>query len=961
MICNGINSARSQAGSARIAAAFVLCALVVSGCQNFQIPRIDPSGERLFTWQNDPAAVSPYASTPYGTAPPYNPAIPGAQPPLPGTTVIAPPVYPSPPTAAPSSLPPGISSPMVQSPLQTPQPVIDPAATVPTLPGGPMATGPIATPIGVNPATMPAPTLLGLPGPPQPGLTVSPARVVAPVGSEVVMIASLCGADGFMVTGENVEWMINRDGVGSFISPGERAQLDCLNRWRNLPRKVDNTYVLNTTLRRNEVLDRGTPIPSDDVQIQPGQSWVTVTSPAEGTTNLTVFAPNVPQWDRRQQSATIHWVDAQWNFPPPAINPVGTQHTFVTSVGRQTDGSPIAGWIVRYEVVGGPAAQWSSSGSSVIEVSTNELGQAIAELAQVSPAPGTNPVSIQIIRPGDANGGRRFVVGTGSTTKSWTQGNICINTIGPLQATAGSTVSYRLEVTNPSAMTARNVVVTDQPPRSLTFANSTPTADASPSGQEWKLGDLAPGELKSIDVAFNVAQAGNFNYCATVTADGGLTAQDCITTNAQGVETRPVEVRVNGPTNVNVGDDARYEYVVTNLGKTTITRPTITTNFEEGLEALDGRGPLEKDLADLQPGETSPPLIITFRVTRPGRLCQNVEVRSNNVVIGTGNACVNAQLQSTIPRVDDDDRGVTDPSSRNRADRPVVPVPGGVSGPQLTARKTGPVRKRVGETAEFTIEVTNTGGVRLDNIRIVDNYDTSLQPASADGNWTISGGSLVWNEGSLEPGKTMVRHVNCECIKPVRTACNRVYVTANGVERVPSEACLEISDGNTAARLNPDEEANPPAIGPPLRTDAGASREPVVPSPRIGSPGNAGAQGNLTVTIGERTDPVRIGGEVTYEIVVDNQTGLSDKDVMLSVTIPRTLTVRSAKAANVKPTIRGQAVQFEPIAELRPSESITFEIVCRAAEGGEGILAAEVTSQRHRNPVRAQEPTTVIE
>ena len=41
--------------------------------------------------------------------------------------------------------------------------------------------------------------------------------------------------------------------------------------------------------------------------------------------------------------------------------------------------------------------------------------------------------------------------------------------------------------------------------------NSNPAANASPSGQEWRIGDLGPGETRSLEVNFHVDRPGNFN------------------------------------------------------------------------------------------------------------------------------------------------------------------------------------------------------------------------------------------------------------------------------------------------------------------------------------------------------------------------------------------------------------------------------------------------------------------
>ena len=165
------------------------------------------------------------------------------------------------------------------------------------------------------------------------------------------------------------------------------------------------------------VLSRGTPTPVDDFTIQTGQAWVSIGSPIEGTTFVTAYAPDVLGWDHRQQSGTIYWLDAQWTFPPPAITPAGSRHPLTTSVARQTDGSPLSGWTVRYEVTGGPEAGFAPDGVKVVEVITDSTGHATAEVFENSPTPGTNQISIQVIRPAGSPGaaGRSITVGSGST------------------------------------------------------------------------------------------------------------------------------------------------------------------------------------------------------------------------------------------------------------------------------------------------------------------------------------------------------------------------------------------------------------------------------------------------------------------------------------------------------------------------------------------------------------------
>ena len=190
-----------------------------------------------------------------------------------------------------------------------------------------------------------------------------------------------------------------------------------------LPKKVDSRYVVNTTLQSTLVLDRGTPTPFDDITIRGGQAFVSLTSATEGTSHVTVFAPQVVGWDRRQQNVTIYWVDAQWRFPAPAITAAGGSAQLITALSRQSDGSPLAGWPVRYEIASGPDAGFAPDGGTSIEVLTNALGEAPVTLVQKQPVAGTNQVQIYVLQPPGIGGSNRTLpVGSGSTLQTWTLG-----------------------------------------------------------------------------------------------------------------------------------------------------------------------------------------------------------------------------------------------------------------------------------------------------------------------------------------------------------------------------------------------------------------------------------------------------------------------------------------------------------------------------------------------------------
>ena len=51
-------------------------------------------------------------------------------------------------------------------------------------------------------------------------LRITPDRVLAPVGSEVVLEAGICSSAGYLITDRRIEWLLDRGGAGQFADVG---------------------------------------------------------------------------------------------------------------------------------------------------------------------------------------------------------------------------------------------------------------------------------------------------------------------------------------------------------------------------------------------------------------------------------------------------------------------------------------------------------------------------------------------------------------------------------------------------------------------------------------------------------------------------------------------------------------------------------------------------------------------
>jgi len=509
------------------------------------------------------------------------------------------------------------------------------------------------------------PKFKNVPGAPRPWDTVelilTPRNTIAPVGSEVVLLAGVRGPDRYLRTNERVEWSIEPGGVGEFVDFDHGSCWDVMVGDFNSPRKTSGTFVVTSTSRRYLRLTRGTPTPNDDVLVNRGQTWVTLRSSVEGTSHVTAYAPDVFGWDQRKQGATVHWVDAQWRFPAPAINPAGSRHVFSTLVMRQTDQQPCVGWRVQYTILDGPPAGFAPGGAPSIEVETDAAGQASAEIVQQQPAPGTNRIAIQIIRPAQAGGpwGSRLVVGSGYTSKTWSAPGITLRKTGPALASVGATLTYRIELANSGDMPADGIVLTDDVPEELSYMSSTPAGQLTGRTVQWQVGRLGPAERRIFEVNLRADRPGNVSPCAEAVAAGGLRAKECVTTSISLAVPQPapapgaacvgppagtralLDVRSFGPDRVNVGDTVTFEIVLANRGSATATGIVIKDTFDAGL-VHEKPSPIKRLLGeDLAPGQ-SRRIGVEFRAAKAGLLCHTVEVTADGGIVASARGCVTA-------------------------------------------------------------------------------------------------------------------------------------------------------------------------------------------------------------------------------------------------------------------------------------------------------------------------------
>ncbi len=530
----------------------------------------------------------------------------------------------------------------------------------------PEVAGPASPPYAAQPV-YPLPSDLVM-------LSLTPSVTAAPVGSEVVLVAGVGSADGYLRCNQRLEWSIAPGSVGQFNDVGKTDFVDILLGDYNRPRIVNCAFAIGSTASKDVQVKQAAYGPAGAISVTPGQGWIKISSPVEGTSIVNVVAPKIIKPDERMKTATIYWTDATWQFPPPAINSAGTKHVFTTTVMRHSNQCPLPGWHVKYAITGGPPAGFSPDGASSIEATTDAAGQANAEIFQKTPAHGTNQIAIEVIRPAElpGAGGQRMVVGTGSTMKTWTAADIGLKLSGPSMTTVGSTLTYRLDVSNPGDLPSKNIIITNVLPEGLSYIDSNPPAAVGGRQLQWRLAELGPRQRQTIELNVRAEKEGSVNNCADVMTAGGLKVSSCATTTitaaAPGAGTRPtpaapsysapastsplIDFQVFGPVKVTMGNEAIFDIVIANRSQTNLNNLLIKDRFEPGLEFQDPKdkkvlkSPIEYPLGTLPPRQSTR-IRLTFHTTQAGNLCHTVEVLSEGNVLAAKRACVLVVAQST--------------------------------------------------------------------------------------------------------------------------------------------------------------------------------------------------------------------------------------------------------------------------------------------------------------------------
>jgi hypothetical protein len=120
-------------------------------------------------------------------------------------------------------------------------------------------------------------------------------------------------------------------------------------------------------------------------------------------------------------------------------------------------------------------------------------------------------------------------------------------------------------------------------------------------------------------------------------------------------------------------------------------------------------------------------------------------------------------------------------------------------------------------------------------------------------------------------------------------------------------------------------------------------------------------QGELQMDIKSFANPLREGTRTKYAITVKNSASVTDEQIILRVQFPQELTPDATSIKSIVPAhISGNEMKFDPVANLRSGESISFEIPVTVNQVGRSRIRAVLTSNNTPHGIHAVEPIDVI-
>jgi hypothetical protein len=239
-----------------------------------------------------------------------------------------------------------------------------------------------------------------------------------------------------------------------------------------------------------------------------------------------------------------------------------------------------------------------------------------------------------------------------------------------------------------------------------------------------------------------------------------------------------------------------------------------------------------------------------------------------------------------------------------------------VLAPQLVTEISGPKRRYLDRDATYSLRVANPGTAAAKMVEFSAQLPTGFKFKSADnsGRYDARKHAVFWKIENLPAGQEGVVQLG-------------VLSTTSGQQSIRA-AARSASGLESASELAVVVEAAP----------------------------------ETTFTVRDSSDPIEVGAESLYEIVVSNNGTRADSQVKIVANVPAEMQILDAQGPTAH-VVDGQQVVFEPLGRLDPKSEVTYKIKVRALAAGTDpkVVKVQAMSDSLSTPVSREESTLIYE
>lgn len=330
---------------------------------------------------------------------------------------------------------------------------------------------------------------------------------------------------------------------------------------------------------------------------------------------------------------------------------------------------------------------------------------------------------------------------------------LTIEKMVPDEVAVGAPFDYQIKVSNVSNSALEDVMVKETMDEGFSFKDSSPKGNAGAGRtMAFDLGNIQPGQSKTITISGSAAKAGSLTSCATL--DYRIPSCASIKVSAPGLA-----ITKTMTSDAILCDTITGKITVSNPGSGMTRNVMIKDTLADGLMTTDGKKSIDIKVGDLRAGE-SKDYPFSLKADKTGKFT-NVAVASADGIGAKESAPVSVTVR-----------------------QPVLSL--------KTECPAGPMM--IGRTGTYKFTVKNTGDAPCANAVLRVDIPTSMKFKSADNGGSVSGTTLTYNLGTLAPNEartlsatyqnsgpgviTARGQLTCTCATEVRDSCE---TTVQGV------------------------------------------------------------------------------------------------------------------------------------------------------------------------------------